>query len=371
MAALLASCADRTSILVEVSSPLVIPDDIDQLQVEIVGDVAGGMADRTFDLMTTWPHSVSIRPGATESQAITVRVTARRSGAFVARRVARSRFVRGEQIVVRVLIDPLCDGVMCPGNQDCVGGRCVDITPLDGGVADGRVDAGCQSTLDCDDSVPCTTDVCDNGSCTHEPDDSLCQKGATCDVAAGCPPRVCENDAQCNDGVTCNGNEVCVGMTCAPGLPVDCNDADPCTTDRCDEGMRGVCVSSTRDADGDGFGDVACPEAGGVPATDCNDGNADANPDAVEVCNGTDDDCNGTCDEPATCCRGEIGACMSSCGTTGSRVCGASCAWGVCSPPAEQCNAVDDDCNGAADDIFACVQGTSEGCTTSCGSMGT
>jgi hypothetical protein len=61
-----------------------------------------------------------------------------------------------------------------------------------------------------------------------------------------------------------------------------------------------------RDADGDGYGDVAvtAPSCDGaapaghvVDATDCNDAAASAHPGGAEVCDGIDNDCNGLVDE--------------------------------------------------------------------------
>jgi hypothetical protein len=358
-------------LLVVVTSDLPIPDRVDGLEVVVTGQTSGAMVDRTFDLTTDWPHSVSVRPGQVESQGVLIQVTALRGGVFVARRIVEGRFVSGEQVTINVDIDAACGMVRCPDGQDCRDGRCVMVGMEDGGVPDGgTVDAGCGSAMDCDDMVNCTTDTCADGSCSHEPDDSLCADGTTCDPVDGCPPRVCAADGECADGVICNGAELCTDMACAAGSPIDCNDGIACTSDRCDEAARGDCVHTTRDVDGDRFGDATCPEVGGVPPTDCNDDDPDVNPDGVEVCNGLDDNCDGSCDEVGACCRGEGGACTTACGTTGSRTCSGTCAWDVCVPPAEMCNGVDDDCNGAPDDIFACVQGASSACITSCGSAG-
>lgn len=72
----------------------------------------------------------------------------------------------------------------------------------------------------------------------------------------------------------------------ACGDPPDTKDSsegtDPDTTDT-SEG-----TNPARDFDGDGF----TTEAG-----DCDDGNADVNPDAIEVCGGLDEDCDGVTDE--------------------------------------------------------------------------
>ncbi|MDQ3036985.1 MAG: putative metal-binding motif-containing protein, partial [Myxococcota bacterium] len=244
--------------------------------------------------------------------------------------------------------------------------------PRDGGPRDGDVgDGGCTTDVACDDEIACTVDRCVDGVCERTPDDSVCVEGTTCDPVDGCPPRACSDDGECGDRRVCNGAETCVDMSCVPGMPVDCDDADACTVDVCDEAMRGECVHRTRDLDGDGFLDATCPPLDGEVADDCNDDNDEVFPGAPEICNGLDDDCESGCDEDFTCCRGEAGSCATTCGTTGTRVCTATCSWSICSPPAEECNAIDDDCNGAPDDVFACVRGATAACTTACGSSGT
>ncbi|UCC31748.1 MAG: hypothetical protein JSU86_05615, partial [Phycisphaerales bacterium] len=40
----------------------------------------------------------------------------------------------------------------------------------------------------------------------------------------------------CDDGVFCNGVETCDAvLECQPGVAVDCDDADACTADSCNE----------------------------------------------------------------------------------------------------------------------------------------
>src|SRR4030095_15605399 len=43
----------------------------------------------------------------------------------------------------------------------------------------------------------------------------------------------CQTGANCTDNNVCNGVETCVGGTCRPGVPLDCDDNVPCTTDTC------------------------------------------------------------------------------------------------------------------------------------------
>jgi hypothetical protein len=60
----------------------------------------------------------------------------------------------------------------------------------------------------------------------------------------------------------------------------------------------------------------------------------------------------GPCTGEGECAATATGSCTTSCGSAGSRSCGADCLWGACAPPAETCNGADDDCDGEVDDGF-------------------
>jgi hypothetical protein len=229
--------------------------------------------------------------------------------------------------------DALCDdGAFCNGTETC----------------DAVADCQAGTPVDCDDGVACTVDACNEGtdSCDHTPDDALCDDGAfcngteTCDAVADCQagtPVDCNdgvactvdscnegtdscdntpNDALCDDGAFCNGAETCDAVNdCQPGTPVDCDDADICTDDACNESTDQCdhIVDPTNDSScvpsvcGDGVveGVEACDDGNTVDGDCCSascqyepsgstcgdDGNACTN----DVCDGA-----GVCTHPAS-----------------------------------------------------------------------
>ncbi|MEN8184474.1 MAG: MopE-related protein, partial [Myxococcota bacterium] len=173
---------------------------------------------------------------------------------------------------------------------------------------------------------------------------------------------LCEVDAD-GDGFACQ---------------VDCDDGDPsihpgaaelcdgrdndCDAD-IDEGDAINAAIWFADFDGDGYGDPtrtanACAQPPGwvADASDCDDLHDSVHPGAWDVCDGLDNDCDGTSiDEDfqpqSTSCG--IGVC----GATGVLECIAGTLVDSCQPgtPASAdatCNALDDDCDGSADEDY-------------------
>ncbi len=222
----------------------------------------------------------------------------------------------------------------------------------------------------------------------------------------GCGDDGCSSDAECDDGVFCNGAERCTRIGCRPGLAA-CDDGLACTLDECSEETR-ICTNTADDTDGDTFTDADC----GGP--DCDDRNAAVRPGAAEECNGIDDDCDGIVPEdrdgdgrldPAVCpsigddcddddprrypgaaeiCDGVDNNCSGDIDderdTDGDTAVDQTCGGDDCDdedplvrPGAdEQCNGRDDDCDGLTDETFPCRhRETGVTCWTSCGTAGT
>ncbi|MEK7992662.1 MAG: putative metal-binding motif-containing protein [Planctomycetota bacterium] len=86
-----------------------------------------------------------------------------------------------------------------------------------------------------------------------------------------------------------------------PGVDESCNDID----DNCVGGIdEGVLTTFYADEDKDGYGNAAITQQSCKPvgkyiadSTDCDDKNAAAHPNGLEVCDGADNDCNGGTDE--------------------------------------------------------------------------
>ena len=155
------------------------------------------------------------------------------------------------RVAAACVSDTECDDAdVCNGVETCIGGVCQPGTPLDCSdgnpcTADGCDPvAGCQyvpvsDATPCDDATICNgAETCLGGLCTPgsplDCDDANVCTADTCDPVAGCQYAAVPDGSPCADGTVCNGAETCAAGACAPGTPLDCDDANICTADTCD-----------------------------------------------------------------------------------------------------------------------------------------
>ncbi|MCD4751213.1 MAG: hypothetical protein K8R59_17705 [Thermoanaerobaculales bacterium] len=141
------------------------------------------------------------------------------------------------------------DGLWCNGGDTCSGGSCSHSgspCPDDGAWCNGVESCNETSDLcealsipDCDDDIACTDDSCNEGtdSCDNIPDHAPCDDGLfcngteVCDEFLGClngtPPTGCEDD-----GLWCNGDELCdEGLDECYSTPEPCGEGFLCDED--------------------------------------------------------------------------------------------------------------------------------------------
>ena len=242
--------------------------------------------------------------------------------------------------------DEVCNDIDddCDGESDeelglgdaCIAGIGVCATP-------GVQICGLAGDVVCDVGAgPAGLEVCNDldDDCDGDADEGL-GLGDDCSIGQGvCAAQgstICAQDG----GTQCDAVEGEAGQEICNGLDDDCDgntDEGFGLGDACDEGV-GACNAAGTTICGP-QGDAICDAVVGQPAD-------------VEACNGADDDCDGTTDEDLglgdDCQVGE-GACFAAgvqiCDAGGAVVCGAV----ALQPGAETCNNIDDDCDGNTDE---------------------
>lgn len=147
------------------------------------------------------------------------------------------------------------DGNLCTTNDVCFNGNCtgigLDCTAFDDDCNIGACSPGtgtCSAVIvnegnGCDDLDPCTSgDVCASGVCAGGPLDctfldDACNTGTCNPATTSCEAVAQPDNTSCDDGLFCNGLEVCVGGACPAALP-------PCggANELCDE-LNDQCIN--------------------------------------------------------------------------------------------------------------------------------
>ena len=155
---------------------------------------------------------------------------------------------------------------------------------------DGEIDEGSEPETNCSDSIDNDADG------LTDCDDPDCDSNPACDAS----PQDLDGDGYASD-VDCDDEDPEINpdaIEVCDGIDNDCNgEIDDNAVD------AGIWYA---DNDGDGYGNIAetilsCEQPAGYVNNDndCDDENSEINPDAVEICDGIDNDCNGEVDDNA------------------------------------------------------------------------
>ena len=169
-----------------------------------------------------------------------------------------------------VCTDDECNGAgTCLNNPNTL--PCDDLLNCTtGDICSGGACAGAQ--VQCDDGISCTLDACFEGSgeCQFDNDQCECEVDADCDDQNPCTDETCalnftcvrsNNSDVCDDGLFCNGSDICGGGTCS------IHDGNPCTGG----GQCNQTCNETGDNCFDPAG-TACVDGDDLTTTECNGG---------------------------------------------------------------------------------------------------
>lgn len=208
-------------------------------------------------------------------------------------------------------------------------------------VAFGACDESTDTRSEVD--VDCTISCGDNGSCSSDGTFCICDAGFV-DTGVGCEIVACSSDSDCSNGNACDGAEICntTENTCMPGTPTLCRTGEICAPDTgscgCSDGsvdVDGECEEIVCNDDSDCDNGLACDGVEvcdqdaktcsvGTPITCGSDATCDEELDACSCDDGfvaqgdacvavvctTDDDCDNqlhcdgveSCDQDANAC---------------------------------------------------------------------
>ena len=296
---------------------------------------------------------------------------------------------------------PAVEGCELPVGYSATGGDCDDADP---GFHPGATENDCTDPADynCDGSVGYADEDADGHPACEDCDDAEAavneEAPETCNgVDDNCDGSIDEDATDAAtwygdaDGDGYGGGQFLLESCEAPAGYVatsdDCNDLDPAThpgasevcdaaDNDCDSQVdEGVELSFYADSDGDGYGDATTTGQGcSLPpgyswnGDDCDDSDPSARPGGVEVCDGADNDCNGTADDNpvngsswyADADADGYGdaastsvACSAPSGTVADNTDCDDLQTSINPAASETCNGLDDNCDGATDEVSA------------------
>ncbi len=284
---------------------------------------------------------------------------------------------------------PCNDGDVCTTGDLCVEGECVPSGLLPCDDANPCTDDSCKATAgcqhvpnseSCDDANACTTgDTCTAGQCKPT-GVAFCDDGNACTADSCQPATGCFHQPMggaCSDGDPCTIGDTCDKGSCKAGMPLSCDDANPCTDDSCASGKclhapnLAACDDGNACTKGDSCSQGACTYSA---LADCDDDNV-CTTDTCDPAKGCLHLLNSApCDDANACTAGDVCK-LGQCTGAVAVVCqdGNGCTDDACDPKAgcvfkanqAQCNDGNACTSGDQCDGGKCVPGTAVACDDS------
>ena len=179
--------------------------------------------------------------------------------------------------------EDVCTRDICNDNNECE-------NPLEEGADCQGIDTmECDGLQQCNEDPDCQDGECETGTVTCDGVDCVwdyegcgCEGDADCDLDGVCDPDDGENcgncieDCPCDDGVWCNGQEICLGTVCSSKAP-PCPPPLVCYEDRHECGLGGMfCGDGVGACDYPGENCRNCPQDCGPCPDDCGDDHCQA-----------------------------------------------------------------------------------------------
>ena len=211
----------------------------------------------------------------------------------------------------------------------------------------------CFTDEDCDDGLYCNgTEVCFNGVCKEGTSidcsglDDQCNQGVCDEDTDECVAEPRAEGTECDDGLFCTENDYCSNGICMSGLQKRCDDGQECTNDSCDE-ENDVCLNEPVEDNTECSEGICCGGVCNSPScsndTDCEDNNACT----IDACvnQGT---CSASCSyTDITECADDDGCCPTGCENANDNDCSVlttECGNGQCEGNGEDCHTCSKDC---------------------------